>query len=217
MNEKTNRKYSEQRKLRRRVIAVSIITLIGIYSLGVAFGCFVYSVIKPEKVSAYELVVQPTPEPAEEVDPVLALCSIPYQCGKRVLDVALVRVMVDKCNEYGVPFALALAIAEQESGFNPDAISSTNDYGLMQINKCNFGWLRKSGIEPLDHKGNITAGVFMISQAINKYGDYNKALMAYNCGDAGAKRLWKNGVYSTAYSRSVMERYNKWVEVTKGV
>ena len=129
----------------------------------------------------------------------------------------LQEVMFTMCEKYNVPFALALAVADQETRFNPDAVSHTNDYGLMQINKINFEWLQKIGIDPMTYEGNIEAGVLMLSQAIEKHGEYGLALMAYNCGDAGAKRLWKKGIYSTEYSNSVMERYNKWDNYIRGV
>ena len=84
----------------------------------------------------------------------------------------------------------------------------------MRVVKCK---IQKKGINPLDHKGNIEAGVLMLSEAVKKYDDFNLALMAYNCGDAGAKRLWNKGIYSTEYSSSVMERYNKWDSYIRGV
>lgn len=128
----------------------------------------------------------------------------------------LQKIMQEKCEEYGVPYALALALADQETRFDPDAVSGTNDYGLMQINKINFEWLRERGIDPLTYEGNIEAGVLILSKAINRYGDYGLALMAYNCGNTGAKRLWDAGTYSTKYSREVLERYNKWVQIVEG-
>ena len=130
--------------------------------------------------------------------------------GNNILDPNLFAVMMEMCGKYDVPLALALAVAEQESKFRPGAVSSTNDYGLMQINGCNHGWLRGMGIEPLSSEGNIEAGCLMLGKAIKRYGDYNKALMAYNRGDGGADKLWKQGIYSTEYSRQVMERYHKW-------
>lgn len=30
--------------------------------------------------------------------------------------------------------------------------------------------------------------------------------MAYNCGEAGARRLWRKGITSTAYSRKVLAK-----------
>jgi soluble lytic murein transglycosylase-like protein len=217
---------SQKRKRTEQRIVWGMLTIItlAVFSAGVVFGYLLCSELTPQTVSAAESQVasvlsQDNPDDAktQEAERELAVCSAPYRYGQRVLDVSLVRAMYDKCQEYDVPFALALALAEQESGFNPDAKSKTNDYGLMQINKVNFGWLREKGIEPLNHKGNIEAGVLMLSNVIKKYGNYHHALMAYNCGEAGAKRLWKKGIYSTSYSRSVMERYSKWDAYVKSI
>lgn len=62
----------------------------------------------------------------------------------------LQEVMFAMCEKYNVPFALALAVADQETRFNPDAVSHTNDYGLMQINKINFEWLQKKRYRSYD-------------------------------------------------------------------
>lgn len=65
------------------------------------------------------------------------------------LDYDLQKAMYDSCQKYDVPFALALAVAEKESGFNLDAESKTDDHGIMQINRCNFEYLRNKEIYPL--------------------------------------------------------------------
>ncbi|MFR3309389.1 MAG: transglycosylase SLT domain-containing protein [Christensenellales bacterium] len=31
----------------------------------------------------------------------------------------------------------------------PDAVSNTNDYGIMQINRCNFDYLQNMGLDHL--------------------------------------------------------------------
>ena len=41
------------------------------------------------------------------------------------------------CADEGVPVTLVLAMIEHESRFNPEVVSSTDDYGLMQINEVN--------------------------------------------------------------------------------
>lgn len=41
-----------------------------------------------------------------------------------------------------MPYALALAIAEVETHFDPDAVSGTSDYGLMQINPSTMNGLK---------------------------------------------------------------------------
>jgi soluble lytic murein transglycosylase-like protein len=121
------------------------------------------------------------------------------------------RYVYEACEAYDVPEALVLALIEHESGFDPDASNGTC-YGLMQINKVNYGWLREEGIEPLEYPGNIDAGVLMLGNLLGKYADPHKALMAYNAGEAGAKRLWDRGIYTSSFSRSVTaaaERYER--------
>lgn len=107
------------------------------------------------------------------------------------------------CDENGIPMSLVIAMIDVESSFNPDVVSSTDDYGLMQINKCNHGWLRKQGVtDVLDPYQNVYSGITILSQCYN--GNMSKALMSYNLGAGGASELWDEGVYSTYYSRLVL-------------
>lgn len=112
----------------------------------------------------------------------------------------------DVCEEYGVSYPLVIAIMKKESEFLPDAVSVTDDYGIMQINDVNHEWLEEDlGVTDwFDPKQNILAGVYILSQ-FNEYKDVHQILMSYNCGPSGAKKLWAEGVYHTAYSRSVVE------------
>ena len=131
----------------------------------------------------------------------------------------LLAFMQDCCADYSVPYALALAVAEVETDFDPYAVSSTGDHGLMQINRINHEWLTEVGLDPLTQKGNIEAGIYILADNLEAYGSVERALMAYNCGDAGAQRLWDAGTYETEYSRKVMAAYERWTEVleTAGV
>lgn len=112
----------------------------------------------------------------------------------------------DVCEEYEVSYPLVVAIMQKESHFDEDAISATKDYGIMQINSGNHEWLEEMlGITDwFDPKQNILAGVYILSQ-FNGYEDVHQILMSYNCGPTGAKNLWADGIYSTAYSRAVVE------------
>ena len=111
---------------------------------------------------------------------------------------------------FGVPYRLLLAVMFRESSYNPEA---ANDicYGLMQIHQMNFGWLEAElegyGVTDIqgDPEDNIYAGAYMLGSLIDKYGDYHKALMAYNCGENGARNLWEQGYTTSKYSRSVIE------------
>ncbi len=156
---------------------------------------------EPEQVPTQEA----TPEPVRYRDDIVS--------EGRLLSYELQEIMQDCCEEYEVPYALALAIAEVETHFDPDAVSSTGDYGLMQINKSNHEWLLEIGLDPMTHAGNIEAGVYIISQHLQAYGEPELALMAYNCGPTGARRLWDAGTYQTDYTRKVMTAFEYWTSV----
>lgn len=113
----------------------------------------------------------------------------------------------EKCNEYGVPIEVALAVMKVESNFNPNVISSTNDYGLMQINGVNHEWLQNNlgELDFLNPYDSITAGVYMLGLLYDKYDDNHTVLMAYNFGEGGMRKAKNNGYYSSKYSRKVMK------------
>ena len=118
------------------------------------------------------------------------------------------------CNEYGVDYELALAVMVKESGGNPTALNTKNrngtyDSGIMQINSTNHAWLSKElGIKDFNNPyDNMKAGVYMLS--LFDYDNPHKILMAYNMGEGTMKRLFKQGSKSSAYSRDVMEIYNR--------
>lgn len=118
-----------------------------------------------------------------------------------------------RCADLGIPqyYELVLAMMWQESNYNPTIISKTNDYGLMQINKINHSRLEKQlGITDfLDPYQSITAGTEIIASLLVKYDDPHKALMAYNFGEAGARRHWTQGTYTSAYSRAIAAKQTK--------
>ena len=117
------------------------------------------------------------------------------------------RMIYDAANEYGLDYTLVLALIQKESDFQADLISSSGDYGLMQINKTIHKRLREElGItEFLDPKQNVKAGCYLLNGYMQKYKYENLALMAYNCGEGGARVLWDDGVWSTKYSRKIMK------------
>jgi hypothetical protein len=85
----------------------------------------------------------------------------------------------------GIPPSLALAVAQEESSFNPNATNTnsngTTDYGVMQINSSNLSALGLS--DPLNPQANITAGVGLLAQLYNQYGgNIQQTLWAYNAG-----------------------------------
>lgn len=218
------RRYSRrcrQRRQAKRARCCVVAILSGI-CLVVLWGCFMACGSKPQAKTPVVTLAPPV-----QSSPINLLEVIPSEeptpehrddivSDGRLLSYELQETMQDCCEEYEVPYALALAIAEVETHFDPDAVSSTGDYGLMQINTCNHEWLLEMGLDPMTHAGNIESGIYIISQHLQRYGEPELALMAYNCGPTGAKRLWDAGTHQTAYSRKVMDAFDRWTSLLEG-
>ena len=167
-----------------------------------------------ESTAAPEASVAPSPTPTPSPEAVLWRDDI--VTDGNLLDYDLQMTMQACCEKYGVPYALALAVADVESRFDPTATSGTNDYGLMQINQVDHGWLLEQGIDPMTPEGNIEACVLFLSDYLTAYGDPEMAIMAYNCGPGGAQKLWAAGTYHTEHSQKVMARFDHWTSVLEG-
>jgi soluble lytic murein transglycosylase-like protein len=67
----------------------------------------------------------------------------------------------------------------QESGFNPYAISPAGAIGIAQIVPSTAeGW----GVDPHDPVASLAAAAKAMARYNNQYGSYQKALSSYNCG-----------------------------------
>lgn len=122
------------------------------------------------------------------------------------------------CQHNGVEFELAMAVMSAESAFDPEAVSGTGDYGLMQINEINLPELAdKLGITDItDPYQNIRGGVYLLGNYADKYGDKSRVLMSYNMGEYGASALWEEGIHTTSYTEKVLTKYKEYKEATHG-
>lgn len=137
-----------------------------------------------------------TPAEAEEEAPSYLSDAVP-------LDHDTQAQVMGWCEEYGVPYSVALAVIEAESSFWPDA-ENGSCYGYMQINSINKSWLLQ----------NLHSGIYMLGDLYGKYGDWHKVLVCYNCGETGAyNQYFSQGLTSSGYSRHVMDLEAKWAEV----
>lgn len=83
-------------------------------------------------------------------------------------------------NSYGVDPALALAVANKESGFRQSAIGTSGEVGVFQLMPTTAANL---GVNPYDLSSNIDGGVKLLKQNLDMYGgDPVSALAAYNAG-----------------------------------
>ncbi|PYG02018.1 LysM repeat-containing protein [Georgenia satyanarayanai] len=107
------------------------------------------------------------------------------------------RAMVrDTAVSMGVDPALALAIAQQESGFDMRAVSPANAVGVMQVIPSSGQWasdLVGRRLNLLDPQDNVVAGVAILRQLVRTADSFDQAVAGYYQGLAGVKR---NGMYA---------------------
>lgn len=126
----------------------------------------------------------------------------------------LQRYLHSLAHAFSIDYALLLAVIETESSFAHDIVSG-NCYGLMQIHSINHGWLsERLGIENfLDPYENALAGVVVLRNLFDKYDTTEQVLMAYNCGEGGAKNLWLQNIFTTSYTKKVVEKSFNYKEM----
>ncbi len=195
------------------------LALLGIILISMLVGAIGYKALTttegkeiPQSVTIAVITTPvPTPKTVIDTEPVTVYFDVPL--SKELQD-----YIRNLCDEYGVPIELVIAMIDVESTFRADVVSKTNDYGLMQINKCNHEWLTdKLGVTDfLDPYQNINSGVHILSGHLEvTNGDIELALMRYNNGATGAKKLWDKGIYSTAYTQKIMTAYESYKEESR--
>jgi len=89
--------------------------------------------------------------------------------------------------QYGLDPGFVTAVAQAESGLNPNAVSAAGAKGIMQLMDATAAMLGVSN--PFDPVQNINAGVRYLAQLLNQFaGDAAKALAAYNWGPGNVNK-----------------------------
>lgn len=110
--------------------------------------------------------------------------------------------MDEAAAKYNVDNKLLSAVAEVESGLNPDAISGAGAIGVMQLMPETAASL---GVNPYDTKQNIEGGAKYLRQMLDAFGgDVSKALAAYNAGPNAVKSY--GGVPPYAETQNYVDR-----------
>jgi soluble lytic murein transglycosylase-like protein len=108
---------------------------------------------------------------------------------------ALQNQIAQEAANQGVPPAIALAVAQQESSFNPNARGAAGEIGLFQLMPATASFL---GVNPSDVSQNISGGISFLAQLFKKYGSWSSALSAYNSGSPSGSLNYASQVLSKA-------------------
>ncbi len=97
-------------------------------------------------------------------------------------DPNLVTYMVDVADSYGIDETIGFNQINQESKWNPNAVSGANAKGLTQFIPAT--WQRFGSGSPFDPYASLDAWGAYMSFLLTRYNwDYAKALAGYNCGE----------------------------------
>lgn len=86
---------------------------------------------------------------------------------------------------HGVPEDLFLRLVQQESGWNPDALSHKGAIGLAQLMPDTARLLR---VDPKVPSENLEGGARYLAQQFHAFGTWRLALAAYNAGPKAVER-----------------------------
>ena len=194
---------TREERFRRKYMRMFVANIVLFALLGIAL--IVYGLYPLLKSNAEEPVVEDAPivqiideieATPMEYDPVRD--DIP-------MDAEHQRLLYQACGETGIRYELALAVIWQETDFRNVVGDSGESYGYMQVQpRWHQERMERLGVTDLyDPYSNFLVGLDFLAELIERYGDLEKALVAYNQGEFG-------GVI-TAYAFGVTEKFNALV------
>lgn len=133
---------------------------------------------------------------------IIPLCDVPLDDGFQAWLYGL-------CREWGVDYAMVVAMADQESGFRADAVGEQGEVGMWQVMPSTAREAEEALGRALDLRNPYDCGeaaVYLMAKYQGEYGDNIKALFAYSMGEAGARECFASGSPRSLYAVSVMEK-----------
>jgi len=112
--------------------------------------------------------------------------GLPYMA---IADSPYVAIAEQDASAAGIPPVYFVRQIQQESGFNPNAVSVTNAQGIAQFEPYTASGL---GIDPWNPVDALRGAARLMANYYHQYGNYAKALGAYNAGGGAVQ----NAVYS---------------------
>ena len=105
-------------------------------------------------------------------------------------------------SQYNVPIETICAIINTESSFNPNAKSTANAMGIMQLTEETFLWLQFKANEErkldelYDYDTNIKYGTYLLSLLYEEFQDWDTVFAAYNAGRGRVNSWLSDSDYS---------------------
>lgn len=117
------------------------------------------------------------------------------------------------CRDMGMDYPTAVAMIEQESGYQYDEIGKASDSGYFQVvpKYHKERMKRLNATDMLNPYQNSLVAIDYMVELLDKYdGNMKKALTAYNYGPDGAyKYFFSAGVDANAYAKSVLKKVDR--------
>lgn len=193
--------------IRSRAITAFVITGLAVTApLAASAGTGIYRYMDSEGVVHFSDVPYDARYRAVETQPRGMSLSAPNR-SRAPVQHGFDALIAHAARAHGVDPALVKAVIAAESNFQTEAVSRVGAQGLMQLMPATAAEL---GVRsPMLPRENVSGGVRYLKAMLDRYGDVERALAAYNAGPAAVDRHGGIPPYreTEAYVKRVLNYY----------
>jgi hypothetical protein len=184
------------KRIKRRALLVHLCGVLLV--VGLFFAGWVYDLDRGIILASYETI-------RSERDQIILKQELLQVLRKRPLTIgAALDIMEAVSNQKSIPVPIILAILEQESQFDPKAVSRKGARGngqLMPVVWKHYG----NGTNIHDPLSNITASISYLSDLYKQFGTWKRTFRAYVAGPEHADDKGMDG-----YANAVLKRAQRY-------